>query len=51
MSTQEKNNTHCKHPMENRSGENGETNRRLNLYACVSVMAASILSAIYGYGD
>nr|AFK41183.1 unknown [Lotus japonicus] len=35
--------------MENRSGENGETNRRLNLYACVSVMAASILSAIYGY--
>jgi len=31
--------------------ENGDSHRRLNKYACASVLAASIISSMFGYGE
>ena len=31
--------------------ENGDSNTRLNKYACASALAASIVSAMFGYGE
>jgi len=37
----------CQQPKENGNGEN----RRLNRYACACVLAATITSATFGYGE
>lgn len=37
--------------MENGIGENENSHGSLNKYACSSVMAASIISAVFGYGE
>jgi len=44
-------NTNGQHFMENGIRENGDRHRRLNKYACASVLAASIVSAMFGYGE
>ncbi|CAL0311505.1 unnamed protein product [Lupinus luteus] len=36
-------------PMENGAGEYGKSHDRLNTYACTCVLAASIISAVFGY--
>jgi len=47
FTTKEEKNT----SMENGIHENGNSDGRLNKYACASVMAASIISAVFGYGE
>lgn len=51
MSTEEETNARCQLSMENGIDENGNSHRRLNKYALASVMAASIISAVFGYGE
>ncbi|CAJ1930057.1 unnamed protein product [Sphenostylis stenocarpa] len=50
MASEDKN-TNGQQFMENGIRENKETHRRLNKYACASVLAASIVSAMFGYGE
>ncbi|RDX67230.1 putative polyol transporter 6, partial [Mucuna pruriens] len=42
-------NARCQLSMENCIDENGNSHGKLNKYACASVMAASIISAVFGY--
>lgn len=37
--------------IENGIRKNGDSYRKLNKYACASVLAASIVSAMFGYGE
>lgn len=37
--------------IENGSGDFGDSHKRLNMYACASVVAASVIFALYGYGN
>ncbi|KAL9327750.1 hypothetical protein ACSQ67_002753 [Phaseolus vulgaris] len=47
--TQEEKHTLKQLSMENGIDKNGNSDGRLNKYACASVMAASIISAVFGY--
>ncbi|KAK7406664.1 hypothetical protein VNO78_08293 [Psophocarpus tetragonolobus] len=49
MSTEEETNARCQLSMENGIDENGNSHGGLSKYACGSVMAASIISAVFGY--
>lgn len=52
MSVEEEKSAHCQRPMENGTSESGEySHRTFNRHAFASAMAASIISAVYGYGD
>ncbi|KAJ1419045.1 hypothetical protein SESBI_15307 [Sesbania bispinosa] len=51
MSAEEEKNATCQLPMENGTGENGDSHGRLNKHAFASVIAASIITAIYGHGE
>lgn len=45
-----KNETNVVH-MELEDGVNEKSRRKLNTYACACVMAVTIISAIFGYGE
>lgn len=49
--TGEEKNTLDQLSMENGIDENGNSDGRLNKYAFASVMAASIISVVFGYGE
>lgn len=49
--TGEEKNTIEQLSMENGIIENGNSDGKLNKYAFASVMAASIISAVFGYGE
>ncbi|KAJ1398447.1 Sugar/inositol transporter [Sesbania bispinosa] len=49
MLMEEEKTAHCQRPTENGTGESGDSHGRLNMYACCSVLVASIISVLYGY--
>ncbi|XP_061342311.1 probable polyol transporter 6 [Gastrolobium bilobum] len=49
MSAEDVKNGHCQLPVENGIGEHGVSHSGLNKYACACVIAACIISAIFGY--